>query len=168
VKHATKILDFAMKMELEARDFYLDSLQKVSRPETKSLLENLAEWERGHYNYLKKQLDHIIDSGRWDTEAGDLSETEGKGIIEGLSRGSVASPSPGELSSDFSVLRMAMALETDFRTFYSRAAEKTSNAGGKRILLMLADWEGGHQEMIEEQYKSLQEEFRSEMGFEPF
>ncbi|MEA3508487.1 MAG: ferritin family protein [Synergistota bacterium] len=72
------------------------------------------------------------------------------------------------MSSDFSVLRMAMALETDFRTFYSRAAEKTSSPAGKQILLMLADWEGGHQNMIEKQYQALQEEFRSEMGFEPF
>jgi hypothetical protein len=33
---------------------------------------------------------------------------------------------------------------------------------------MLAEWEGGHQEMINEQYRALHKDFMAEMGFEPF
>ena len=166
---ADKILDFAMKMELEARDFYLDSVQKVSRAETRGLLATLAEWEKGHYDYLKKQRDSVSTTGKWadDTPLPD-EITGGAKIVEAKKGGMDTEPPLGETSSDFSVLRMAMAIETDFRKFYENAAGNIMDPGGKKILLMLSDWEGGHQEYIDELYRSLHREFMDEMGFEPF
>lgn len=169
MRKAEKILDFAMKMELEARDFYLDSIQKVSRIETRSLLATLAEWEKGHYDFLKKQRDSLSETGKWADEAPVPDEiTEGAKIVETKKGGTEVDPPLGETSSDFSVLRMALAIETDFRKFYRNAAESTADPGGKKILLMLSGWEGMHQDYIDEQYRSLHREFMDEMGFEPF
>jgi rubrerythrin len=169
MSRAEKILDFAMKMELEARDFYLDSVQKVSRIETRSLLATLAEWEKGHYDYLKKQRASLSTTGKWSDKAALPDEIQGGGkIVEAKKGGMDTEPPLGETSSDFSVLRIAMAIETDFRKFYGRAAESISDPGGRKILLMLSEWEGMHQEYIDEQYRSLQREFMDEMGFEPF
>lgn len=166
---AERILDFAMKMELEARDFYLDSIQKVSRGETRSLLSTLAEWEKGHYDFLKIQKDSVSGAGKWLTDAPLPDEISGGAGIVRDKKGGTGVDSPlGETSSDFSVLRMALAIETDFRKFYGKAAENIADPDGKKILLMLSEWEGAHQEYIDEQYRSLHREFMNEMGFEPF
>ncbi|MDO9509537.1 MAG: ferritin family protein [Thermovirgaceae bacterium] len=166
---AEKILDFAMKMELEARDFYLDSIQRVSRAETRSLLATLAEWERGHYEFLKKQRASVSSTGKWGAEAPLPDEVAGgAGIVNSKTKGAGTDPPLGETSSDFSVLRMALAIETDFSKFYGNAAENIADPKGKEILLMLSGWEEGHQAHIDEQYRSLHREFMDEMGFEPF
>lgn len=166
---AEQVLDFAMKMEIEARDFYLDSIQRVSRAETRSLLATLAEWEKGHYDLLKKQKDSISGSGKWASEEILPDEISGgAGIIKEKLDGTDAEPPLGDTSSDFSVLRMALAIETDFSKFYGNAAATIADPRGKEILLMLSGWEEGHQEYINEQYKALHREFMDEMGFEPF
>jgi len=166
---AERILEFAMNMELEARDFYLDSIQRVSRAETRGLLAPLAEWEKGHYDYLKEQKESLAGTGEWDSDAPLPDEIKkGEKIVSDKKQGAPTDPPLGEASSDFSVLRMALAIETDFARFYSNAAESMEDPKGKEILRMLSQWEGGHQDYINEQYKALHREFMGEMGFEPF
>ena len=169
MKKAERIVDFAMKMELEARDFYNDSLQKVSRADTRSLLATLAEWEKGHYDFLKVHKDSLKKAGKWADAAPPVEGLEKAGdIILEKRIGTAVEPPLSETSSDFSVLRMALAIETDFRNFYNNAARTMDDPEGRRVLEMLSEWEGGHQEYIDEQYRVLHREFMSEMGFEPF
>ncbi len=169
MESASKILDFAMKMELEARDFYLESLEKVVQAETRQLVANLAEWEKGHYDFLLKQRESIERNEGWDTAAElPVEETVGSQIISSKKTGTQAEPPIGELTGDMGVLRMAMAIETDFRNFYRNAAQKVNDEKGRKILEMLSEWEGGHQQMINEQYSALHRDFMAEMGFEPF
>jgi rubrerythrin len=169
MESAKKILEFAMRMELEARDFYLDSREKVVQEETKQLVANLAEWEKGHYDYLLKQKESIEQNDGWDTEAPlPVEEATASEIISSKKSGTQAEPPIGELTGDMGVLRMAMAIETDFRNFYKNAAKSVDDEKGRKILDMLAEWEGGHQEMINEQYRALHKDFMAEMGFEPF
>jgi rubrerythrin len=169
MESAAKILEFAMKMELEARDFYLDSLEKVVQAETRQLVANLAEWEKGHYDFLLKQKESIERNKSWDTAAElPLEETAGSHIISSKKTGTQAEPPIGELTGDMGVLRMAMAIETDFRNFYRNAANNVDDEKGRKILEMLSEWEGGHQQVINEQYSALHRDFMAEMGFEPF
>ncbi|MFP4482240.1 MAG: ferritin family protein [Thermovirgaceae bacterium] len=166
---AAKILEFAMKMELEARDFYLDSLEKVVQEETKQLVANLAEWEKGHYDYLLKQKESLEQNQSWDRAAElPVEEAAGAEIISSKKAGTQAEPPIGELTGDMGVLRMAMSIETDFSNFYKNAAKSVDDSEGREILEMLAEWEGGHQKMINEQYDALHKDFMAEMGFEPF
>ena len=166
---AERVVDFAMKMELEARDFYLDSMERVSRADTRSLLATLAEWEKGHYDFLKHPKDSLEGTGKWGEVAPPAeSREEAVEIVMEKKTGTAVEPPLGETSSDFSVLRMAMAIETDFRNFYGNAARTMNDPEGRKILEMLSEWEGGHQEYINEQYRVLHREFMNEMGFEPF
>jgi len=61
-----------------------------------------------------------------------------------------------------------MAIETDFKNFYRNATKKVDDEKGRKILEMLSEWEGEHQQMINEQYRALHKDFMAEMGFEPF
>jgi rubrerythrin len=169
MESAKKILEFAMRMELEARDFYLDSREKVVQEETKQLVANLAEWEKGHYDYLLNQKESIEQNDGWDTEAQlPVEEATASEIISSKKSGTQAEPPIGELTGDMGVLRMAMAIETDFKNFYRNATKKVDDEKGRKILEMLSEWEGGHQQMINEQYSALHKDFMAEMGFEPF
>ncbi len=169
MKKAERVVDFAMKMELEARDFYLDSMERVSRADTRSLLATLAEWEKGHYDFLKQHKDSLEGTGKWGkVSAPAESLEEAAGIVLEKRTGTAVEPPLGETSSDFSVLRMAMAIETDFQNFYGNAARTMNDPEGRKILEMLSEWEGDHQEYINEQYGVLHREFMNEMGFEPF
>jgi rubrerythrin len=169
MESAARILEFAMKMELEARDFYLESLEKVVQEETRQLVANLAEWEKGHYDFLLKQKESIEQNESWDTAAElPVEETTGSRIISSKKAGTQTEPPISELTGDMGVLRMAMSVETDFRNFYRNAAKNVDDEKGRKILEMLAEWEGGHQQMINEQYSTLHRDFMAEMGFEPF
>jgi rubrerythrin len=169
MESSAKILEFAMKMELQARDFYLDSLERVRQQETKQLVANLAEWEKGHYEFLKNQKESVDKNSRWDTGAKlPVEEAAGEKILSSKKEGTQVEPPLGELTTDMGVLRMALAIETDFRNFYKNAAKNIADEEGRKILEMLSEWEGGHQQMINEQYSALHRDFMAEMGFEPF
>ncbi len=169
MESSAKILEFAMKMELDARDFYLDSLERVRHHETKQLVADLAEWEKGHYEFLKKQKESVEKNSRWDTAAKPpVEEAAGEEIISSKKEGTQVEPPLGELTTDMGVLRMALAIETDFCNFYKNAAKNLDDEEGRKILEMLSEWESGHQQMINEQYRALHRDFMAEMGFEPF
>jgi rubrerythrin len=169
VEQAVKVLDFAMKMELQARDFYLESLDEVKLETTKQLLAYLAEWEKGHYDFLKKQKESVEGNSRWDTSAEpSIDEKEGEKIVSSKKEGTPVEPPIDELTGDMAILRIALVMETDFHNFYKNAAKNMKDEEGRKVLEMLAEWESGHQQMINEQYSALHKDFMAEMGFEPF
>lgn len=87
MEQVTKILDFAMKMELQARDFYLDSLDEVKMETTRQLLAYLAEWEKAHYDFLKKQKESVEKNSRWDVDAKpSVDEETGEKIVSSKKR----------------------------------------------------------------------------------
>ncbi|MCD6182744.1 MAG: ferritin family protein [Thermovirga sp.] len=169
MEQVTKILDFAMKMELQARDFYLDSLDEVKMETTRQLLAYLAEWEKAHYDFLKKQKESVEKSSRWDVDAKpSVDEETGEKIVSSKKEGTSAVPPIDEFAEDMGVLRVALAMETDFHNFYKNAAKNMEDEEGRKVLEMLAGWESEHQTMINEQYSALHRDFMAEMGFEPF
>jgi rubrerythrin len=157
-----------MKMELEARDFYRESGDRVARDDVKRLLSRLAKWEESHHRFLKEQRDRLKSGAGWDASAILLDASEARDILERPWKGRGVEPPLSEEASDFSVIRMALGMETDFRNFYLKAAVNTDDPDGKTVLAKLADWEGEHQKIIDEQYRQLHQDFMAQMGFAPF
>jgi rubrerythrin len=50
-------LSIGMKLEMEAFNFYRKCATKATTPEAKKFYNELAEWEQGHYQAFKNQLD---------------------------------------------------------------------------------------------------------------
>ncbi len=166
---AVDVMDFAMKMEQEAGDFYARSAQDVRREPVRILLLYLADWERGHYRYLEAHRNALREKGRWGEDLSPpLDAQEGRAILEKAQGGGGVELPIRECATDLGVLRIALSLERDFHTFYENAAAKIGDSEGKRVLQELARWEQGHEEMIREQLESLQKDFMASMGFEPF
>lgn len=48
-----------MKLELDAMTFYRNCAKKATNPDAKAFFNDLAEWEQGHYQAFKNQLDML-------------------------------------------------------------------------------------------------------------
>ena len=174
MKKELAIIDFAIAMELEGKDFFAAAAKRVASAETRKVLLELSEWEEKHCQYLLEEKAKLISSG--DFANSDLSDTllgpEKEKWQVFYSRGAGEGPEPsiplGDRTSDMSVLRMAIFIENDLQGFYRRAAENTKESGGSAMFVKLATWEGEHAKVLDAQYQSLQKEFWSEMGFSPF
>lgn len=49
-------LSIGIKLELESEKFYKNAAAEASQKEVKDLFIRLADWERGHYEFLQKQI----------------------------------------------------------------------------------------------------------------
>ncbi len=49
-------LSIGIKLELESEKFYRQTAEEASQKEIKNLFDRLADWERGHYDYLQQQV----------------------------------------------------------------------------------------------------------------
>jgi rubrerythrin len=49
-------LSIGIKLELESEKFYRESAAGASQKEVKDLFNRLADWEKGHYEFLQKQI----------------------------------------------------------------------------------------------------------------
>ncbi len=49
-------LSIGIKLELESEKFYRETGEEASQTEVKNFFSRLADWEKGHYEYLQKQV----------------------------------------------------------------------------------------------------------------
>ena len=174
MKKELSIIDFAMSMEMEGKNFFAAAAERVASPQTRNVLRELSDWEEKHYRYLQEEKAKLVASGNFskaDLSDALLGPEKDKWQVF-YARGDGEGPEPsipvGERTSDMSVLRMAIFIENDLQGFYRRAAENTKDSGGTAMFIKLATWEGEHAKVLEAQYQSLQKEFWAEMGFSPF
>lgn len=167
------ILQFALTMEKQGETFFLDATEKVSQPEAKQLFKELAEWEHMHQQYIQQQIDSLQTSGRWAMPNQQSPFHQEKVTYDVFYRHDAAEGKEPTLplsdkTTDLSVLRLALMIESDLHAFYQKALEHVSDPDGKTVLQTLVHWEAEHQTIIQEQYDALQKDFWSQMGFAPF
>ncbi len=49
-------LSIGIKLEIESEKFYREAAGGANQKEVKDLFNKLADWEKGHYNFLQKQV----------------------------------------------------------------------------------------------------------------
>lgn len=158
-------LEIAMQTERDGRAFYLRAAESTQDAQGRALFTRLADDETGHLAMLEERRDALAKNGRW------LPFDE---RMEGAARSTPIFRkrlSEGELNahtSDLSALRVAYLLEKDAVAYYSRAAEQTEDAEGKKMYLALVSMEQAHRKALETEYELLSDQFKSMMGFSPF
>ncbi|TZE83215.1 ferritin-like domain-containing protein [Calorimonas adulescens] len=160
------VIKFAMSMELEGESFYSNYSKSVKNPGAKDLFEQLTKMEEAHYKYLKAQYDNLSNGKQVDKPVSDFESPEL--FNKRMEQQGTASSSFETSTSDITLLRMAYLIENDFMDFYKKAAENVDDAGVKNLFLSLAEWEKGHREALEKQYKEIFESNWYNMGFYPF
>jgi rubrerythrin len=162
---ALAALQMAVQTEIDGHKFYQEFAAKTKDPNAQAMFERLAQEEVMHLELLDNQRAMLEQSGEWAEYKGlTLDPAPGAPIFsrERVEQNIVA------YTSDLSALRMAYLIEKDAVEFYTRAADQTADPNGKRMFLDLVTMEQGHLDMLEGEYRFLQGQFQSTMGFAPF
>ncbi len=135
-----EILDFAMKSEQEAVDFYNDLASKMKNPEIKSTFLQFAREEVGH----KAKLQKIKDEGIFEMTTEEISDLK---IADYVVK---AKPSP-DMSYE-EALVIAMKKEKAAYKLYSNLEKRTDKPELKKIFHALAIEESKHKLRFEIEY----------------
>ncbi len=134
------ILDFAIKNEQEASDFYTDLASKMEKPQMKKIFQGFAAEERGHKAKLeavkRKEKGKLDNAKVLDLKIGDY-------LVE-------QKPSA---SMDYqSALILAMKQEKAAFRLYTDLAASTDDAAIRDLFLGLAQEEAKHKLRFEVEY----------------
>jgi rubrerythrin len=135
------IYKYAMQMEVDGRNFYLDMMKKTNNKGLKNILTMMADSEAKHYNV-------ILDMQRNDkTEFSADTEvlTNVKNIFVKMKE---------EKDSDVDVsqaefYKKALKVEIDAQKFYLERADEEKDPHRKEIFLKLAEEEKNHCVLLE-------------------
>jgi rubrerythrin len=162
---ALAALEMAIQTEIDGHTFYQQFADRTRDPEAKAMFRRLAQDEVMHVELLSSTKAVLEENGAWSAYQGlTIQPVQGAPIFsrERVEQNIVA------YSSDLSALRVAFLIEKDAVDFYTKAAEQTADSNGRRMYLDLVKMEQGHLELLEGEYRFLQGEFQTAMGFVPF
>ena len=169
MKYILEILDFAMTMEQEGKFFFTEWSGRVKNDTTQKIFTELAKWEEEHWQYLAKQRNALEQTGKIIPGDATIAAAEQKALETFFQRGrSESLTEVNRCMGDMSALRLAIAVEHDLHGFYGKAAANAQDPDLKEMFDMLSRWELNHQEILENEYDTLKQQFWSEMGFQPF
>jgi rubrerythrin len=134
------VLDFAIKNEQAASDFYTDLASKMDKPQMKKVFEGFAAEERGH----KAKLEAVKKN-----EKTKLSQDK----VLDLKIGDYLVEQKPSASMDFqSALILAMKQEKAAFRLYSDLAASADDAETRELFLGLAQEEAKHKLRFEVEY----------------
>jgi rubrerythrin len=134
------VLDFAIKGEQDASDFYTELASKMEKPHMRQSLEGFAAEERGHKARLEAlkagQIEKLAKVKVLDLKIGDY-------LVE---------QKPSASMDDQSALILAMKQEKAAFRLYSDLAASTDDAELRDLFLGLAQEEAKHKLRFEVSY----------------
>jgi len=131
-------LRIAIQAEMDTYRYYIEAMKLFTDQEAKKLLAALAEEEKKHRKRLEEKYAKL--SGR-------------RLLYLNLPKKRRISKPLDPNASVLDILRVAIETEKESQDFYERAAERTLDARGKRMLQELAEEERHHVEMLEAEYR---------------
>jgi len=149
------ILEFAMRMEKNARDFYSYYGEMAQDQETKRTFGELADIENQHFLYVKAKYDLLGFSAPPNTIAWVVDDFSKELDPHIIADDSDLIAGEGKSNSDISIIRMAFLIENDFAEFYSRAVDAVEEQDIKEFLSELKTWETQHKELFYKKYQSM-------------
>jgi len=139
------VFEFAQKMELDGKDYYLQQAARVAVPGLKAIFRQLAEDEQKHHDVLVRLQQR---------NSGPMASTtvldDAKNIFEQLL--SSEKPLVEVNGSDLEGYRQAMKVEADSFRFYEQAAAQEQDDSVRQLLLRIAEEEHKHFNILESVY----------------
>lgn len=132
----------AMNAESKAREFYTDAAQKAASNAGKNLFKELADFEQGHYDRLKKFIEARGKGLKIETPPPEeiLVKSEVEGEFE---------PNKDEITK---VLTIGIEAEKKAQAKYLEIAQMFEDAESKNIFNNMAEEERKHQKILEDQF----------------
>jgi len=143
-----KAIEMAMAAEKEASQFYGKAAKKTRDLRGKDMLQQLCEFEMGHYNKLKELSKSLKEKEEWILYSGtSLKKKTIKAKADQL-KGQ-------DLLTDMDALKFAVREEKKAGAYYRSLAEMTHDARGRDMYKQLANEEALHEKLLNDQYYSL-------------
>lgn len=145
---ALAILERAMNIEQEGREFYLKAAQTTKDEQGQETFRTLASDEQNHFNLLKRQHQSLTSRRKWIASAEikpvkiDLNQSlfpKGREALE---------KAVTKKSDDRDALLFGLDIETKSYDFYRKAASETANHLGKSTFQFLAGEEKRHFDIL--------------------
>jgi rubrerythrin len=133
------VFEFAMKMETDGRQFYLDHAEKASTPELKRILLELADDELKHYNLFKSMRDGQVAEYKEAQRTTILTTV--KNVFEKMRSASKDYTFPSDAKKTWEEAR---EVEKKAEAFYRDKVKEVSSANEKNVLTKIADEEHRH------------------------
>lgn len=133
------VFEFAMQMEQDGRQFYLDNAEKTDQPELKKILLELADDEAKHYAIFKALRDGKFAEYK-ETEKTTIFSTVKNVFTELKEQGKDFTFSPDSQR----IWAEAREVEKKSEKFYREKADELEDAKAKEILHKIADEEHRH------------------------
>ncbi len=144
-------LDIAMDAELKAQAFYAQAAVEVQDPNGRELLGKLAAFEQHHYQKLSELARSLYESGQFiEYETQTLEQ-----FMPLTGSGEVAGTQFDELKDEAAILTKAIENEKIAGERYRVLAEETSDPTGQDMFKKLANEEGMHRRILEDEFYSL-------------
>jgi rubrerythrin len=139
-------IQVAMAAEKKAAAFYADAARSAANPLGRQLFEDLADFERYHYDTLAELDGSLRDDGAYVPYAGRELEL----------------PTPAEVEVEevhaqrvVDIISLALNAEREARERYTRLAEQTADPDGKAMFERLAAEEHVHYRILNDEYYHL-------------
>ncbi len=155
----------AMIAERTGIEFYETAAEKTVDPQGKEVFLRLADEEKKHLEYLRRQFESVFNNGSFEPlyERSGIDITAASPIFsEGLK---------GRLKSahwEMSALSVGLALEQASISRYQELAKKADMPEAKEFFLALVHWEETHLTALQKQFNYLREFYWQQAGFAPF
>jgi len=149
-----KALQFAIRMEVDGREFYRQASQKSSNKLAKELFQQLAEEEDIHHKKFQEIYEALKRGQKWpDVEAPHNKATKLKSIFVQATRelGSKIKVAESELEA----IKTAMEMENKSYKFYHSQSEQDTLPAEKRFYQAVAAEEWEHHLALLDSYEYL-------------
>ena len=168
IEKAVGALTMALRVEQNGYRFYQRAAKETDIPEAQAFFRGLAEDEMAHEDIIRTRLRALERDGAWKP----VDESEWPVRRDGA-KSAIFSPETvregvSDYTSELSALRMAYLIEKNAVAFYTKAARETEVPTVKALYEDLAEWERGHQKVLEKEYRFLADRFKLDVGFAPF
>ena len=156
----------AVKAEREGHSFYMMAANSTGDAKGKEVFARLAAEELDHMDFLRRQYESVLKTGRPDHSAklGPRADLSGSWpIFTDRIKQRIQ-----DAHFEMTALSIGIQLELDAMNFYKSQAESSDDREAKRFYAELADWESGHYRALLTQQEALKEDYWSAGGFSPF
>ncbi len=154
------VLRYAMQMELDGHNFYVDNEEKFTKTTSKKMFAELADIEMKHYEFLKELLEAYLKTDKIKIDPEMIEREEDLDIFQAREDSEKIEYTLEQSDiPDLTILRMAYLIERDYKEFYENIAQNTDDEEIKKVFTTLAKWEAGHEKLFKGEYDRLMKEY---------
>ena len=154
------VLRYAMQMELDGHNFYMENKDKFAKTTSKRMFLELADIEMKHYEFLKSLLDTYLDTKTIKIDPDMIEREEDMDIFKEREESEKIEYTLEQSDiPDLTILRMSYLIERDYKEFYQGIADNSEDEDIKEVFNTLAKWEAGHEELFKTEYNRLMKEY---------